>query len=413
MDQKRPGKRRQRNGAARVHRVARIAGALVALALAFACTWSALDRRSDARGGDLSEATTRLAVVGPRQARELARKALIGRDLGEALRWSRLAVAKDPVAPGSTALLGSTLISMGKAEEGQAAFKVAALGGWRELSTQIYWLSVSNAMEDYAAATLRIEALLRQNAKIELIRPMMVVTEMTPEGRAALAARLPLWPFTPGFAGDAFALEGEEVDNRIDVLIRAVKGGTPLNNEVLSSLIGLMLDHGRGDEAAVLWQGSVRGAPDPRKGIFNANFERPLPEGPAARFDWRSPASGALQVRIAEAPESLHGNALQIRSSSSVREPALQQSLVFPPGTYTLSWMASGPASSLPGVWAGVHCEREGSALREERDLPSRRTVFTVPSDGCRIQTLTIWVEPQDSGSDGVWIDDLRVAAAQ
>ena len=112
----------------------------------------------------------------------------------DALAIAQSAVARAPIEPSSTALLGAAWLGKGDAARARAAFTVAGKLGWRVPLTQAYWMRAALDVDDTRIAALRLDALLRQQPALLGEERLLAPLEATTEGRTALAARLATRP---------------------------------------------------------------------------------------------------------------------------------------------------------------------------------------------------------------------------
>jgi hypothetical protein len=112
----------------------------------------------------------------------------------DALAIAQRAVRRAPIEPSSAALLGAAWLGKGDADRAREAFTVAGRLGWRVPLTQIYWMREALDAGDVRIAALRLDALLRQQPALLREDQLLAPIEVTPEGRAALAARLATRP---------------------------------------------------------------------------------------------------------------------------------------------------------------------------------------------------------------------------
>ena len=140
--------------------------------------------------------SARLPQVFVVNAREVAGEDALARDPRAALALATALVARAPVEPDSTALLGAARLANGDDAGADRAFRVAGTLGWRVPVTQAYLEQVAVDDGDLPMAARRMDALLRLDPRRLHDPATLAPFEDDPAGQAALVYRMlarPLW----------------------------------------------------------------------------------------------------------------------------------------------------------------------------------------------------------------------------
>ena len=140
-------------------RLGAVAGALLYAGLAIG---SGYDRLA----ADHPALADRIPSLFAVNAREVAAQNRLTTDPAAATALAEQLVARAPVEPASTALLGAARYAAGDLPGAERAFRVAGQLGWRVPLTQAYWRQAALAQGDYPVAAQRLDALFRQNPEL-------------------------------------------------------------------------------------------------------------------------------------------------------------------------------------------------------------------------------------------------------
>ncbi|HVI98824.1 MAG TPA: hypothetical protein VM657_07135 [Sphingomonas sp.] len=340
---------------------------------------------------------------------------LAANDPENALVSARRAVRTAPIDPSSTSALGSSLLTLGRADDAYAAFSVAGSLGWRNVPTQFYWLAQAEAVGDVDVLAQRLDALLRLDIDNELVQSSLHVLARSTLGQQALAMLLTKNPpWGAKFVTGTGALEGADLAGRMAAIDLAVANGAPIDcNDVGIAANSLIRKH-NADAARDLWRRACDRSNNSL--IFNGAFDANPGTASASPFTWQLQSQAGLDVAVRPGPKPLSGNALEIRSSMTVRTIAARQIMALRPGTYQLSWMTAldngRPDTSIKVL---VYCSDAGSKSAVEPDsgaMADNRaaTDFMVPSEGCPIQTVGIQKAATGlQGTETGWIDNVQI----
>ena len=378
-------------------------GALTALALGLAVlAWgSAMDRAA--------RASPALARVVPEPLRANAWRIETARALERrsptATALAERAVAADPVDPASASLLGAARFTGGDGPGAAAAFRVAGTLGWRNQPTQLYWLVAALQARDYAVATERLDALLRQAPNYPQGAVLLGQLGATPGGRAALARRLAepsAWRHV--YLGTFEGVSADQLADRALVLEQTVLARAGIGCDEIGPLAGALYAQDRAIEARRLWR-SRCGAHDAL--LADGGFD-------AARLDdtspfaWQFPGEGGLDLRLE--PQTVGGGqALVVASVLPTRRIVTSQALQLEPGRYRLTWRAHDAGGSASArVAARLTCRRgEGAWLEAAPKADAVRGAAITVEPRCPLQWLELALDP---GNGAVTLDDVRIA---
>ena len=174
----------------RSHWLLRIGIAVAALAYAALAIGNGLDRMASVAPGAARHlpklfATNSLAVIG---------QADLSRDPRAALALAERLVARAPVEPASTALLGAARAEIGDDAGADRAYHVAGQLGWRIPLTQSYLEAEALESGDAPVAAQRLDALLRLQPQLLRDPAVLAPFESDPAAQSALVDRLATRP---------------------------------------------------------------------------------------------------------------------------------------------------------------------------------------------------------------------------
>lgn len=378
--------RSRRAGAAAVSVTAAVAAA--------AALGSGLDR--------LSRSHPQVAPLVPESFRSQAwRKAAagaLGQGRGTAARaGAEAAVRADPADPAAVSLLGLVRLAANDAAGADAAFRVSGSLGWRDMPTQLYWLSVAPAIGDHPVAAERADAILRQNAAVLEQPQFLAALEATPAGRSALAARLASRP--PWFAeywNRTFTLPPARLVQRAAVLDAPELRRARLTCADVRGLATRLAQSGYTNESRHTLQ---RFCPGARAGLVDGGFER-------ARLDATSPAgwqfvgTGGVGLRLVDG-DGRAGGAVTVISSLPYRVVFATQQLQLAPGRYRVAWRTrEDDGATSPRIAVRLDCR---NAVGE---FFSESPAMVEVDAACPDQMLELAILP---GAGSVAVDDVAV----
>ncbi|WP_225206966.1 tetratricopeptide repeat protein [Novosphingobium huizhouense] len=307
-------------------------------------------------------------------AQSLRNKATNAQSIGDtdtALQLAREAVARTPIEPASTAVLGAAILGREDEAGAERVFRAAAKMGWRVPLTQLYWMQASLAVDDFPNAALRLDALLRQTPGLLANRKLLDPLEQSPEGRSALAERLverPDW-LTP-YVADVWNVAPEVLSLRRDVLVDLATDGVRLGCEDISPFVQreVALADVRG--ARDVWLAHCPGA---RAGaVYDGDFARAQVTQTRASLAWTFLGNAGITVLPETGPQPGR-HSLAVDGNVSRPTVFVRQLQLVTPGRYRLTWSA-----------------------RTEQGTPSNRVVAAFDCGG------PIAWQPGEAGRNGV-----------
>lgn len=152
----------------------------------------------------------------------------------DALAIAQSAVARAPIEPSSTALLGAAWLGKGDENRAREAFTVAGRLGWRVPLTQAYWMRAALEADDPRIAALRLDALLRQQPALLGEDRLLAPLEASASGRTALVSRLATRPpWLADYVNDHGAASREAMLRRASVLLTLAATGQRLGCDMI------------------------------------------------------------------------------------------------------------------------------------------------------------------------------------
>lgn len=159
----------------------------------------------------------------------VAAQTQLGRDPRAALALAERLVARAPIEPGSTALLGASRAAIGDEAGADRAFRVAGRLGWRVPLTQSYLLGAALDARDFAVAAQRLDALLRLQPLLLRDPELLAPFEDDPAGKAALINQLVTRPpWLSWYAGAVDPTPTPILAHRVPTLLMLNKHGVVL-----------------------------------------------------------------------------------------------------------------------------------------------------------------------------------------
>lgn len=312
-----------------------------------------------------------------------------------AVAAGEVAIRRGPMEPGSPDLLGSALLLANRPEDAERAFRVARQLGWRRAATQTYWMKQALAHGDWAAATVRLDALLRKTPALAGDAATLGPFEASSAGRAALVARLstPV-PWAESYAKLVDGLPTQQLAARAVVLRGLAAAGHPLGCPPAGPIVSALVARNLPAEADAIWRGHCRGA---AAGILGdgtfANADLARRDSPFAW--WVPPASEvSTWLDLSAAVGQPH---LVVASSASFPRDVVNRMVYLPAGVYQLSWQAlaeDGRTSDRIDVVVGCQSGSDGP-LPTKIDPHSGRIVAEVhANDACPVPWLSFRIRP-------------------
>ncbi len=327
----------------------------------------------------------------------------------EAAAAARLAVRRAPVEPESTALLGGALLGLNDAEGAQRAFLVAGRLGWRTPLTQYYWMREALAVDDYRVASLRADAMLRQNPTLLEQPALLAPLESTEMGRTALAERMlgnPGW--ISHYAQGIYGLSVPDVATRAMVLnILAAKGGT-LGCPVVGSMVTSLVAAESISLARQLWEAHCPARrPLPATGLLSdTGFSGLQVHRTDSPFDWSVVGDSDVSLSVDELPRG-QDRRLLLASSAAFPRKVLTQLVPLAAGAFRLSWRANDAGGSASTrILAMIACGSKGQWIEGQSDGNGGFLVDFDAEAACPARWVSFAIKP---GSASVYLSEVRL----
>ncbi|KPL69226.1 hypothetical protein SZ64_14610 [Erythrobacter sp. SG61-1L] len=345
-------------------------------------------------------------VPGPLRAqadRSAGAMALVRGDLPGALAHAEDAVRRDPAEALGNSLLGTARVMTGDTQGSEAAFRVSAERGWRDRLTQLYWFDAAMRADDVERAALRADALLRADPVLPAADDLLTPLEASPQGRAALAARLAQ---KPGWSAAYFRPRNDPdpamLQHRTQVALAVAALGTPLECGMIGDFSAMLIGNGMRREAEQLRRASCPGSgPGAGDGILaDGGFGQLARKQDGGPFGWSRFTSGDLAVEVTEQAKGDY--AVKARNSASVTRLILSQAIDLPPG----AWRVKANAKAEPGsLVASLDCD--GRARRPAQvDGELTGAGQLLKAETCDRAVLGVWLRP---GEGEAVIDDIAI----
>ncbi len=313
---------------------------------------------------------------------------------------------RDPLAPQAAGLLGVARLAEGNALGAASAFRTSAKLGWRDASTQVYWLQMAVAAGDMPRASTRFSAIVRQWPEAPAIDQLSIQFESAPRGQMLIARQIAdgaKWART--YAQPQARQPLDRLARRAAVLIAAAGLGSELGCDAVGPMV-VRLAQAQPILANRLWTSQCPRAAAP--GLINdPGFEQAVQASGQTPFDWQFPGNGALQAGVIR--NRTGSSALRAKSTAAILVPLAMQRIVIAPGNYTLSWReVDGGNQTTARIAGSLSC-------RPERVLAEPRTGSAADGSGrlalaygggCEAPLLQLWLTP---GPGEVIIDDVAL----
>lgn len=396
-------------------RLARIAlAAVVAAPVAAAIATTGLARYA-LSAGDLGLAL-RLDPLSA-EARTAKAGALIeAEDLRGAERLALASIDRSPLNPDAAAILGYVRSARGGGGEAAPFMAASARMAWGNETAQLWMLGKAVASQRVEEAVLRSDALLRQRSHREELFPFLRGLTRTPAALPPLARRLakrPKWRFD--YMQLLTALTPDTYEAHWALLAEMEKTPAPPTAAEVSAYVSRLADAGYYEEARAAWIRFSERITDTGF-ILDGGFRGLGGAAQNSPFEWTRETLPAISIGL-QPPPGGGGTALHITSDGRPSGPALAQTILLPPGSYTVTTEAlEMRADSLRSVqWqlkclggggtATVSATESQSASGNWQKLRSRVQV----SAACPAQRLELRVDHDSPRDLDLWLRSVRI----
>lgn len=329
----------------------------------------------------------------------------------EAAEVARIAVRRAPVEPESTALLGGALLGLNDEGGAERAFLVAGRLGWRTPLTQYYWMRQALLVNDLRVASLRADAMLRQNPGLVGQPGLLEPLESSEAGRAELAERMrdnPEW--VQHYAQDIYGVPAQAIAMRAQVLnVLAAKGGV-VGCTVIGTIVTALVAGNNVPLAQRVWSAHCpQRRPSSANGLLSdSGFNGLQVRRAESPFDWSVVGDSDVSLSLDEQTAD-KDRRLLIASSAAFPRKVLTQLAPLSPGPFRLSWRAQGEAGTpSPRLMATVSCAQDGQWIEGVSDGKGGYRVDFDVDGACPARWVSFAVKP---GSGSVQFSDVRLFA--
>lgn len=346
-------------------------------------------------------------------ARSDAQAALAANRPEIALAAARTAIDRDPSDAAGLAALGQARLLLDQPASARAVFRVTDRMGWREPTTQIYWMLDALQRDDYRAASRRLDVVMRTAPRFDQRNVLLAQLESRPAGREQLAqvlARSPDWrkPYFTDLAAlsDATLYLRGEVARRLATYQRAGRDCADV-----SSLVWNAAQRLGNAEAYDIWRDYCRGGSAP-PGINDGDFEHVSLQNAGTPFDWRFSDIGEIDIVTTDSADG-RGKTLDVASTAPGRRSFAAQMLRLAPGRYRLSWHAANSDGRPSGdITVSLQCAASVHHPLTAQLTDPARAIHAATADvpaGCDTQ----WIDLAIAGRGGpVMLDDFAIERA-
>ena len=337
--------------------------------------------------------------------RSRAQQALAQKDPRRAATLARQAVAIAPFDQVSLRIAGLAAAEAGDPLEAARLLLNASNLSWRDPGVQTWLVGFYQLLGDPSSAARHADALARMEEFRRAGLAVLADLVTTPDGRAAVAARLaarPPWRLDLlSELSKSKSVEGSAVTSLLADL--EAKKARPSPEEVGPIIEGL-ISRGEGVAAWRYWRARY---PLPAGQLIDdQRFERSaaalIGSGPAEPFGWTTGNTGA-QLTANKDGEGRSG--LAIEYSGNRQANIIQRHTVLQPGSYQAALVFTSDAGAAERVQIDTFCDAvrlasgEGFVTRLG-DGHMKRVAFDVPT-GCSVVRLGISLEGSESGASG------------
>jgi hypothetical protein len=234
----------------------RIGAVAVAVVYAALAIGNGLDRLALVRPGRASQVPALFAT----NALEVLGEADLDKDPRAAAILAGRLVARAPIEPFSTALLGASRAANGDDAGADRAFRVAGQLGWRIPLTQSYWLQASLASGEMGVAAQRLDALLRLHPQLLRVPEVLAPFEADAAGRDALVDRMATRPnWLSWYTGQVDPVPAPVIARRAPMLMMLGDRGVVLGCDAIAAALRQLAGAGLTAQAEALRRRHCKG----------------------------------------------------------------------------------------------------------------------------------------------------------
>lgn len=319
--------------------------------------------------------------------RNMALRELSKQRFVEARALAGAAIDRAPLDVAALRAFGLANTALGR-PEGSRSMTLAALRGWRDMPTQLWFANASIRAADWASAIDRLDALLRlQKLRGPWLATMHRIATI-PAARPALLARLnegPPWRSL--FLADVNGLDAAALAQHASIAEHLAAAGKLPPDEVdaLAARLIATGDDGRAFTLTRHVHDAALSAP-----LLDSDLRKVRASTGAFDFTWRSWTSAGLSVET-------NDSGVLIQADPALSSTVLGQQLRLSPGRYQLEVTANELFDASSRYTWQLECSGEKTILPLlPASIPSSRSAtrwtFELPASGCATQLLTLSV---------------------
>lgn len=362
-------------------RIGAVAGCLV---FAFTALISGLDRMAATHPGLAARLPDRFAA---QSFAARGQAAIAHGDFAATRRLGELALRSAPLEPAHAALLGAGRLGVGDAAGAERAFRLAGQLGWRVPLTQAYWEQRALGVGDYRVATLRLDAILRQQPALLANRVLVDPIERDTVGRELLAARMRFAPdWLRLYTAPAVPPPPAVTALRAQVLEAAAQQGVIVGCAAIAQTVGQLAATGVA-AANALWRAQCPGSGNGL--IADPELAHASAQDSASPFAWELVGDADLSSEMVA--QASGGRMIEVRSTAAVIRPFLRQLVAVEGGVFRLTWRARGDQSRIA---VALGCGRDPQAWTPAFGGSGTASVSLTAETGCAGQWLVFGIRP-------------------
>lgn len=336
-----------------------------------------------------------LAQSVPAPLRSFAQTAIIEDSLGSGdgkgdVGGAEELVRRRPVPQESLALLALSAARHGNDQLATNAFYLAGGHGWRVPEVQEYAAVSAMQTKQPALAAYRLAALWKTRNASDLTKQLTAQLLAIPDGRKEFARLLALGGSgVPDFLN--WAGMGLKPPLAAETLVAMRRAGYVFDCADMSQKTQSLATQGRAESAVAMWQ-STCGKPNASAGAalgFTDATTNAIP-GP---FDWTYPGSAGVDVSTTPTKQGLR---LDYSNTDALRHPIATRLAKLNPGHHRINAQASGDARQSMSVMLQISCSASSGKPAPTQNMPlnGQSADFSIPAQGCDMQTLTVSAQP-------------------
>ena len=311
-----------------------------------------------------------------------ARNAVLANNGPDAAAKAVELLSKRPIPAENLSLLASGMMLQNNDRAGPV-LQAGVTRGWRDMLLQLAALDGALQTQNWNVAIQRLTALRTMRRPKEYIDPVVEQIIQNPDGRRAYAAFLKASPIE----ADGFIKGGLNfLDSATytDVLLMAMKEGADFECEQMSDATTRLLQKNAGQNARQIWPKRCAS-----QGDISSFASNTAESGP---FDWSYPPEPGL---MRDYRKTGSFTTLQFDNSDSLKRILATRYMTLAPGQHSVT-LQDAEGAIEKSIDVLVSCQGKGARASVSQSADASWN-FTLPAEGCSVQTLKLRV-PQGSG---------------